>query len=535
MHKIWIDKHKILYVNKGVSMELVKSNIHMNKIVRKETTTFYVNRQCSVTEANPRLGDIIGQKETVTVDRVVIRNGQIYINGSVLASLLYTSQDCEMAWGIEEDIPFEETVRSTMIEDDCTADVQMMVMSSNVKIIDDRTYIYKVQLMAFITIEKLQDLETMWAEPQEGIMTRQRDLDLLSIVENKKDTLRIHDRISLPSNKQPIDRIVWKDVRIKNISTKVSEGMINVNGELCLFILYCPSESNRQQWAEASIPFNGTVDAIGGVEGMISYVCANLHNVSIEPAMDQDNVVRDLEIDAVLKLDIKLYQEEKVTVLEDVYKPGANLVPIMEEQCYEKLLVRNQARTPHSIKVKIPEEKGNVLQICNASAGMKVENIFVSENGIKVMGKIRVCVMYIPSEDSVPVCCQIKESDFEHKVDAEGITSDDKFYINWNMEQVSANMIGTNEIEVKSTVALETMAFKEEVGAFVSRIKEEPVDMEAMNCAPMLKGYVVQSGDTLWSLAKANYTTIEKIMEINNLDSDHIRKGDKLLIAKSCQ
>lgn len=516
-------------------MELIKSNIHMNKIVRKETTTFYVNRQCSVTEANPRLGDIIGQKESVSVDRVVVRNGQIYINGSVLTSLLYTSEDCEMAWGIEEDIPFEETVRSTMIEDDCNADVQIMVMSSNVKIIDDRTYIYKVQLMVFITVEKLQDLETMCAQPEEGIMMKQTDLDLLSIIESKKETLRIHDRISLASNKQPIDRIVWKDVRIKSISTKVSEGIISVNGELCLFILYCPQESNRQQWAEATIPFNGNVDAINGAEGMISYICTNLHNVSIEPVMNQDNIVRDLEIDAVLKLDIKLYQEEKVTVLEDVYKPGSNLVPVMEEQCYERLLVRNQARTPNSIKVKIPEEKGNVLQICNTSAQMKIENIFVSENGIKVMGKIRVCIMYIPSEDAMPICCQVKESDFEHKVDAEGITGDDKYYINWNIEQVNANMIGNNEIEVKSTIALETMVFKEENGAFISRIKEEPVDIEAMNKAPMLKGYVVQSGDTLWSLAKANFTTIERIMEINDLDSEHIRKGDKLLIAKSCQ
>lgn len=516
-------------------MELVKSNIHMNKIIRKETTTFYVNRQCSVTEANPRLGDIIGQKESVSVDRVVTRNGQIYINGSVLTSLLYTSEDCEMAWGIEEDIPFEETVRSTMVEDDCNADVQIMIMSSNVKIIDDRTYIYKVQLMAFITIEKLQDLETISAEPQQGVMTKQKELDLLSIVESKKETLRIHDRISLASNKQPIDRIVWKDVRIKSISTKVFDGMISVNGELCLFILYCPQDSNRQQWAEASIPFNGNVDAVNGMEGMLSYICANLHNVSIEPVMDQDNIVRDLEIDAVIKLDIKLYQEERVTVLEDVYKPGANLVPIMEEQCYEKLLVRNQARTPNSIKIKIPEEKGNVLQICNTNAQMKIENIFISENGIKVMGKIRVSIIYVSSEDSIPICCLTKESDFEHKVDAEGITGDDKYYINWNIEQVNANMIGTNEIEVKSTVTLETMVFKEEVGAFVSRIKEEPVDMEAMNRAPMLKGYVVQSGDSLWALAKSNFTTIEKIMEINDLDTDHIKKGDKLLIAKSCQ
>ena len=40
--------------------------------------------------------------------------------------------------------------------------------------------------------------------------------------------------------------------------------------------------------------------------------------------------------------------------------------------------------------------------------------------------------------------------------------------------------------------------------------------MEALNSAPVLKGYIVQKGDTLWKLAKENYTTIEKIIITTN-------------------
>ena len=50
-----------------------------------------------------------------------------------------------------------------------------------------------------------------------------------------------------------------------------------------------------------------------------------------------------------------------------------------------------------------------------------------------------------------------------------------------------------------------------------------------------MKGYIVQKGDTLWKLAKENYTTIEKIMTVNNLENETIKKGDRLLIIKSCQ
>ena len=36
----------------------------------------------------------------------------------------------------------------------------------------------------------------------------------------------------------------------------------------------------------------------------------------------------------------------------------------------------------------------------------------------------------------------------------------------------------------------------------------------------------------MWSLAKKYMTTVEGIMEINGLDSENVRQGDKLLILK---
>ena len=61
-------------------MELIKSNIHMSKILKNEAKTFYVNHEERVTEAYPEVGTIINQSETATVDNVSVRNNQIVIN-----------------------------------------------------------------------------------------------------------------------------------------------------------------------------------------------------------------------------------------------------------------------------------------------------------------------------------------------------------------------------------------------------------------------------------------------------------------------
>ena len=49
---------------------------------------------------------------------------------------------------------------------------------------------------------------------------------------------------------------------------------------------------------------------------------------------------------------------------------------------------------------------------------------------------------------------------------------------------------------------------------------------------PGIVGYMVKSGDDLWTLAKQYMTTEESIRQINHLENGKIKPGDKLIICK---
>ena len=443
------------------------------------------------------------------------------------------------------------------INSEDNANVTMEVLSSSIKPVDGKNYIYKIQLKAYIIVEKIEDLdiataidtdsqgenyENNFAKENSGknnvedIMTKKRNIDSLAIIADKTDTFRVSEQIEVPHGKPPIGTIVWSDIRIKNQNIKTMEGSIIINGQLSIFIIYIPEMENMpEQWLEQTIDFNGQLEMSEATEDVVSYIELWLNNVNVQPEINQDNEMRNLSVSALLKLNVKLYKETSINVIEDVYKPGANLVPIMESKTYQKLLVKNASRTKEVVKMKIDKTKGQLLQICNSQAEIKIENILVRDNSLKAIGKIKTCIIYISSDDRHPICCQCRESNFEHGIDAEGIEGNDEYFLNWKVEQVNANMLNADEVEIKAVIALEAIVFKKVEQNFVTEINQEPVDMEALNSAPVLKGYIVQKGDTLWKLAKENYTTIEKIMTVNNLENETIKKGDRLLIIKSCQ
>ena len=540
-------------------MRLEKKNIHMNKIVKRETVIFFVSREERIMDADNEIENIINQKEIVTTDSVVTRENQITVNGTINYNILYYPKNSEMVCGEEKEINFEENIKLMGINSEDNANVAMEVLSSSIKPVDGKNYIYRIQLKAYIIVEKIEDLDIATAidtDSQEenyennfaiinigssnqfyavNIMTKKRNIDSLAIMADKTDTFRVSEQIAVPHGKPPIGTIVWSDIRIKNQNIKTMEGSIIINGQLSIFIIYIPEMENMpEQWLEQTIDFNGQLEMSEATEDAVSYIELWLNNVNVQPEINQDNEMRNLSVSALLKLNVKLYKETSINVIEDVYKPGANLVPVMEPKSYQKLLVKN-ASTKEVVKMKIDKTKGQLLQICNSQAEIKIENILVRDNSLKAIGKIKTCIIYISSDDRHPICCQCRESNFEHGIDAEGIEVNDEYFLNWKVEQVNANMLNADEVEIKAVIALEAIVFKKVEQNFVTEINQEPVDMEALNNAPVLKGYIVQKGDTLWKLAKENYTTIEKIMTVNNLENETIKKGDRLLIIKSCQ
>jgi len=79
---------------------------------------------------------------------------------------------------------------------------------------------------------------------------------------------------------------------------------------------------------------------------------------------------------------------------------------------------------------------------------------------------------------------------------------------------------------------LNTIVFEKITEPIITDLEVADLDLEKLQAMPGIIGYIVKKGDTLWNIAKKYHTTVDTIMDINELENDQVKEGDKLIIVK---
>ena len=322
---------------------------------------------------------------------------------------------------------------------------------------------------------------------------------------------------------------------MRNVECRPGDGKIEIRGELILFVIYAGEEDHiPMQWMEKSISFQGEVEVPECNASMISATTVGLIHKEVEAKPDYDGENRVLGVDAVLELDLKLYEEEEIQILNDLYSPVKEIVPKFGTANFESLLVKNAAKCKISDKIEL-SSSDKILQICHSSGSVKIDRISVEENGLQVEGALSVSILYMSADDTEPMRSLTGAVPFSHKVEADEIDEACIYEITPGMEQLSTVMLGNDEVEIRATITLDTLVLAKVEEPMIVSAEELPLQEEKMEEMPGIVGYMVKKGDTLWDVAKKFYTTEEAVMKANGLTSSDLQPGQRILLVKKAE
>jgi len=519
-------------------LELVKKNIHMNRRKSKAGSQFTLDDDFNVPDNKPDVSRIIQKKGEIKVEDVQVSADHVKVSGILEVKVLYIADiQSKMVHSLDCKIPFEENINLEGVESGDNIRLKWEIEDMTSNLINSRKLSMKAIVTFMVSVEELYDAHTtIGLEDVGDISMKNQGVDVIQMIVNKKDTLRVKEEITLSSNKPNIHEILWDSIQLRGIDIRTEENNIQVKGELFVFILYAgDDENNTMQWVEVAIPFQGRIDCPECRTDLISNIDIMILNTDLEVRPDYDGEERIIQVDVVLELDIKLYEEEHIELLKDVYTPSRELIPIRENETYESLLVKNLSKCRASDRVHIEYNQARILQICHSKGEVKIDDVTIIENGIQVEGVVNVELLYITADDAMPFYAMNCLVPFNHTVEAKGIDNNCTYYMQTDLEQLSTTMIDSEEIETKVSISINVLVLRKQTEDVIIEIEEEELNLQKLQELPGMVGYVVQQTDTLWDIAKQFYTTIAQIKMLNNLETDEIKQGDRLIVMKSVE
>lgn len=519
-------------------MELIKNHLHQLNMKSEAVSQVTFDEDYNVPDVKPDVGRMIQKKGEVTVAEVQVNEGRAKITGSLCFSLLYVSDGEEKkVYSLEGELPIDESLNLDGLSSGDKICLKWEIEDLSIHLINSRKLNVKAIVTFNASVEELADIElpTDLKEP-EDVSVKKKNIRVLELGVHKKDTLRVKKEMTIASNKPNIHGILWKDIEIRGMDLRAEEDKMTVKGELFVFVLYAGAdEDNPLQWLEQAIPFSGEVECAGCTSDMIPNIEVTMIQNTIEIAPDADGEERMLQMDVVLELDLKLYQETVSELLQDVYTPKKQAVLVSSPKILESLLVRNFSKCRVSDRLQMDGVQNKVLQICHGEGTIKVDEVKIVENGIQVDGVVELRILYIITDDEMPFYSMESAIPFTHVIEAPGISGDCRYYLRTDLEQLSTTMIDSNEIEVKAVINLNAVVLARQEEEIIDEIREEDLDMEKLQSMPGIVCYLVQPGDTLWDIAKRFYTTVEEIQKINDLKGETINPMDSLLLVKKVE
>ena len=140
--------------------------------------------------------------------------------------------------------------------------------------------------------------------------------------------------------------------------------------------------------------------------------------------------------------------------------------------------------------------------------------------------------MYITGEDESPYGSAQAQIPYQYTLEIPDIASEDMGEVHAEVEQLQATMLDGEEIDVKAVLSFSTVVFKNIPVELISQVNVSELDSGKMSGLPGMVIYMVKEGDNLWNIGKKYYVPVDALRELNALDSDELRAGQKLLIVK---
>ncbi|MCL2702336.1 MAG: DUF3794 domain-containing protein [Defluviitaleaceae bacterium] len=514
---------------------LLKEAIALTQCIGSEQTQLLIEGDIIVPDSKPDMRMLLRTDAAARIERGEISADRVSFSGKLVIKALYLAKGSEKpVHSLNLSAPIEDFIQIEGANRDMWADTAAEIAHIDYKMVNDRKVNYRavVNISVGVHAKTSHDVVVSVDGLAESHLKKSRH-SVCRVIATCSDVIQLRNDLPLPPGKPGIVNILQSDARISNKEVKVQNGRVAISGELLIQSLYTGDDGTIAEFAEHETPFSGFIEAPGAKEGMQADVTLAIADLSINIGKDEDGEDRVFAADAVISANLRVQSLGEVVLLEDAYHINKDLHFTRETVKFPRQICRNKNQCPIKEIIQLDDTCPEILQIYQASGNLFVESVKLFEDRMTVEGVIHADILYIARDDDTPLYNHRSAIPYKQTIEVKGAAPGMEAFIDHSIDHIGFNMLSGKEVEVRYLVCFTARVVDNRAVNVISDITFTDMDKSVLDKMASITVYVVQSDDSAWSIAKKFNTSLDDLLEINELDSpEAVAMGQKLLVLK---
>lgn len=513
-----------------MSIELIRDMINYEKLVGEGTGQMMVSGDIILGERSPEIFNILNMDGKVIITSSECVEEKVILEGKMYFEVLYSSNDekgslhkMSAASNFNHNIQIPETKPHMPCKIDTRIDHIDFDQVNNRKIkvnaiININGMVYEKNIVEAITDIKAQDVQVL-----------KSTLVLDEFIAENNGQCIIRGKHEIKDGN--INTILRSEAFIHKKDISIEDGRLIINASARIKHLIDNTEG-EVSILEQDVPFTAELKIPDIKPNMKCDLSFKIEDAYDEIKEDENGNKGIVETELVIGFNGKAYGKKEIENVVDAYSPIQRYE--MEKEMVKAISYFGEGFESESIKERltIPEDAKPVSKIKNLIVKPTLTEVKAVEDKIVVEGIVNCCLIYMVALEEGGIACYEEDIPFKTSVDMLGVKIDMVTEVEINVCDVGFEMISEKNIDIKM-LALSTAKAYSKTNCDVSKGAVEAELPDSVKNMPSIVIYTVQHNDTLWKVAKKYSTTIENIVNLNDLENpEMLNLGTKLLIPK---
>lgn len=285
-------------------------------------------------DAYPDIGKILGCWGRVLMRGKEWRGGSMGANGGVMTWVLYAPEDGTQPRVVDAWIPIQCRWDFPENADDGVMTLRPMLSALDCRSVSARKLMVRAGVDTYAQAMKKETMEV--AEPMDvptDIQLLRRSYPMELPMEAGEKQVQLDEHFALPENLPLIHKIVYYDMIPSIEEQKVLGNRLVFRGQMDVHMMYMTEEGQLHQW-DTDVPFSQYTELDGDYG-----TNATAWIMPIMTAMEMDiTEPQQLNIRAGIANQYTIFDRTVLDVVEDAFSPSRDVVPVVEQMQFPALL-----------------------------------------------------------------------------------------------------------------------------------------------------------------------------------------------------